>query len=329
MERKKIAVIGVGGRTGTMFATELSRVADILGVGKDIKEIREKKLLVHRGQKELEVFSEKVISPESWPPKDFLPKIIFLATKNPIRKIVKFYYQKLKEKSIPLPDLVLSQNGIDCLKEAEGVLKEILGPDFDKIRIIRISLFNPIDRKKENDKTFITYKLPIRLAFGKFSGKGTLRDISALFKEANIEAFEVFPKKLKEMELSKLFLNLIGMVSATKGLLIKEGFKNKEIFKEEILVLKEYIKVVRKGGYNFLNFPHYPIKTFTFLIELLPLPLLLPFRNYFAKIITRSRKGKRKDLSEIHYYNGAVVRLGAEIGIPCPLNQKVIERVLK
>jgi len=326
---RKIAVIGVGGRTATMFATELSKVANILGIGLDIKTVQEGKLLIDRGQKEMKVFQEKVISPNFWPREDFLPEIIFLAVRNPIGKILEFYYQKLKEKNLPLPDLVLSQNGIGCLEETERILKKVLGSDFLKIRVVRVSLFNPVDRKKENDKLFIAYSLPIRLAFSKFSGPGDLKDFSILFKDAGIEAVEILPEKVKEMEFSKLFLNLIGMVSATKGLSIKEGFQNKEIFKEEILALKEYIKVVRANGYNFLNFPHYPVSTFSNFINTLPLSLLLPFRNYFAKIITKGRKGKPKDLSEIKYYNGAVVTLGMKIGIRCPINQKVVERALE
>ena len=48
MKEKKIAVIGVGGRTGTMFAFELGRVAVVLGIGKEVVSIQKEQLFVKR-----------------------------------------------------------------------------------------------------------------------------------------------------------------------------------------------------------------------------------------------------------------------------------------
>jgi len=326
--KKKIAVIGVGGRTGTMFAFELGKVSNLLGIGKDIEKIKNKKLFVERKEESPKVFEERVISDSQWLLEDFLPEIVFLATKNPVASVVKFYYRKFKEKNLPPPTLVLSQNGIGCIEDALSSLKEVFSEDFSKIRVIRLSLFNPIDQKIENDKVYVNYSLPIRVSLAKASGPGDLKDLESLFKEARIEATFFPPPKVKDMEYSKLFFNLIGMASASHGFSIKEGFQNPGVFQEEIGALKEYIKVVLASGGEFLNIPHYPVKRLNFFIRIFPTKILLPFRNYFASLIAEGREGKPKQIDEIRYYNGTVVSLGKKVGIARPINQKIIKRVL-
>ncbi len=324
MQEKKIAVIGVGGRTGTMFCFELKEVANVLGVGQEI----EKQLLVERKKERVKNLDVRMVSGSQWSLNDFSPDIIFLAIKNPVDQAIKYYYQRMKEKGI-FPTLILSQNGVTAISDSISVLKEIFGSDYEKIRIVKLSLFNPIDRKQQKTEIIVNYSLPIRISFGKVSGPGNLKDIQLLFKNAGFETTEFSRDRIKNMEFSKLFFNLIGMASATKGLSIEQGFKDRESFKEEIEVLKEYIRVVKSSANSFVNFPHYPVKLFTLLIEILPTKLLLLFRKNIARIITKGREGKPKDLTEIKYYNGFVVDLGEKLGIPTPINQKVVNRVLK
>ena len=323
MNEKKIAVIGVGGRTGTMFAFELSRIADVLGVGREIN----KKILVSRGRNNSSPLNCRIIKDSQWLPEDFLPDMIFLATRNPVGPVLKYYYQKCKERNV-FPDLVLSQNGIQAGEEAINALKEILGSDFYKVRIVRISLFNPIDRQEKEQVVEVNYSLPIRLSFGIISGSQDSRDINSLFHQAGFQ-FKGFAKEgVKSMEASKLFFNLMGIASASRGLSVQKGFENKDSFREEVMVLKEYVRAIKAAGHSFINFPSYPVKTLSFLIEILPVKILLPFRKYFAKIIAKGREGKPKDLSEINYYNGVVVNLGEKTGISTSVNKKVVQRVL-
>ncbi len=324
MQEKKIAVIGVGGRTGTMFCFELKEVANVLGVGQEI----EKQLLVERKKEQTESFEGRRILDSQWSLNDFSPDIIFLAIKNPVGPAIKYYYQKMKEKSI-FPTLILSQNGAAVTEEALSALKEVLGSDYEKIKIVRLNLFNPIDRKQQKTKIIVNYSLPIRISFGKVSGPGDLKDIQSLFKKAGFETTEFSQNKIRDMELSKLFFNLIGIPSATRGLGIKQGFENSKAFTEEFKALKEYIKVIKKSGNSFVNFPKHYVKWLTLIIQVLPIKLLLLFRKNIAKIITKGREGKPKDLTEIKYYNGFVVDLGEKLGIPTPINQKVVNRVLR
>jgi 2-dehydropantoate 2-reductase len=324
MQEKKIAVIGVGGRTGTMFCFELKDVANVLGIGKEIK----KKLLIEKKKGQTQPFEGRIILDSQWSLNDFSPDIIFLAIKNPVGQAIKYYYQRMKEKGI-FPTLILSQNGVAAISDSISALKEIFGSDYEKIRIVRLNLFNPIDRKQQKTEIIVNYSLPIRISFGKVSGPGSLKDIQLLFKNAGFETTEFSQDKIRDMELSKLFFNLIGIPSATSGLGIKQGFENSETFTEEFKALKEYIRVIKKSGNSFINFPKYYVKWLTLMIHVLPIPLLLLFRKNIAKIITKGREGKPKDLTEIKYYNGFVVDLGERLGVPTPINQKIVNRVLK
>ena len=72
----------------------------------------------------------------------------------------------------------------------------------------------------------------------------------------------------------------------------------------------------------------YPVRLLTWLMIVLPFSTPLFIRKIFAKIISSGRERKPKDLSEINYYNGAVIDLGEKNGIPTPINKKVVQRIL-
>jgi 2-dehydropantoate 2-reductase len=318
-KKKKIAVIGVGGRTGTMFAHELSNIADVIGIVKETG----KKILIKRNGSTIPLNCQTV-SDVDWSPSDFPPDIVFLTTKNPVGPIIKYYYQKCKDSNV-FPDLVLSQNGIQAGQDAINVLNEVLGPDMTKIRIIRISLFNPIDRQEKEDSIEINYSSPIKTSFALIHGKGKFND---LFQEAGFRFVEFQHEDAKNMELSKLFFNLIGIPSASRGFSVEKGFEDKESFKEELGAMKEYVKSVKASGNNFVDILGYPVKLLTWLMIVLPFSTPLFIRKIFAKIISSGREKKPKDLSEINYYNGAVIDLGEKNGIPTPINKRVVERIL-
>jgi len=322
---KKIGIIGIGGRTGTMFYSELKKSSQVFGIGKekDVELIKNRKVFIKKGEKE-EIFKGDLIKSDEFP-KGIDFDFLFFAIKNPVGPAIKYYYQKMKELKMNPPSLLLSQNGIGAGEEALSVLKNIFGKEAERIQIIRISLFNPVDKKTLGDKIYITYSLPIKLAIAKFSGKGDLKEIFKILKGANFE-IELIPEKdVKNMEYSKLFLNLIGMASASRNLSLFEGFSKKEVFEEEILALKEYIKVIKKAKGKFLNFRGYPVKFFSLFFSL-PILFLLSFRKILGLKIEKGREGKPKDLTEIDYYNGAVVKLGRELKIETPTNKKILER---
>lgn len=320
---KKIGVIGIGGRTGTMFFEELRNYGTVFGIGQkeEVENLKKGKFFVRKESIVKKVEGDFIVN-EDFPANlnfDFL----FFTLKNPIEKDLEFYYQKIKEKNLKIPILFLSQNGIEAAEVALVVLKKIF--PMKNLPIFRISLFNPVEKTKEDNKILISYSLPIKFAIAKVSGEISEKEIFNFFKGKNFQITFISQKNFKNMEYSKLFLNLIGMASATRGFSIKEGFSKKEVFKEEIMAIKEYKKVIKKSGGKFLNFPGYPVKFLSFLFSF-PIFVLFPFRKIFAKLIEKERKGKPKDLDEIEYYNGAVVRLGEKFQIPTPVNKNILER---
>jgi 2-dehydropantoate 2-reductase len=247
--------------------------------------------------------------------------------KNPVRPAIEYYFQKMKNQK-EFPILVLSQNGISAKKEAIEGLKKVLKERAKKVQIVRMVIFNPIEKEEIEGKFFINYSLPLRVAFGIVSPKKELPEIKGIFEKAGIEAEKIPPEKIEEMEFSKLFLNLIGMASVANNLSISQGFEDKKIFREEILALKEYIKIARKKGIEFLNFRHYPVKLFAFLIHFLPVAILSLFRKKIGKLIEKGREGKLKgNLDEIDYYNGEVIKLGKKYGILTPINKKIYKKI--
>ena len=323
---KQIAIIGAGGRIGAMFAHEL-KGKPILGIGREQEALEiNKGNLFLKTNKGTEVLKIETIKDADFD-KSSVPEAIFLCTKNPITPVVKYYYQIMKDKGWEMPILFVPQNGFSASDEAREALKDIFGDDAEKIKVVRISLFNSVSREVIDNKVYLSYTLPIRLCFSIMSGSFKKGEIESIFNETGIEIEEASSEDARNMEFSKLFLNLIGMASASYNLTVEQGFEDKDVFKEEITMLKEYIRAVKADGSNFLNFNHYPVRLMACLFNNLPMWLLSSLRGVIGNLINKGRRGKKKDLDEIEYYNGAVISLCLKNNIDCSINKKLIERV--
>lgn len=326
---KKILIVGIGGRTGAMFAEELKGAGSIFGVGLDreIDLIERKKIAVAKNG---EVASYAVNAMRPWEfekiAADISPDFIVLATKNPVGEAVKFYYRNFKNND-KFPVLALSQNGLSAADDARQALEQVLGEDSKKVKIIRISLFNPITAVMSQDGTFsIGYTLPIRLAYGVHSGGEDAADLRELFLKTKIEAEEVAPSDTRNMEYTKLFMNLIGMASAVRGKSVKEGFADPVIFAQEIGALREFVDAVKRSGGKFLNFDNYPypIGMMAWAVLALPFPVWSIFRMKVAGMVGSKRNDKPKDIGEIDYYNGEVVKMAHALGRNALVNEKIL-----
>jgi len=334
---KIIYVIGAAGRTGALFCRELQGAAKIVGAAlpSEIEKIKSQKIKIARGKNPPEVFASETVSPDDFDlaietaPPDFL----WLATRNPVDKIVAFYYRYFAGQR-HFPALILPQNGRSVIADARKGLKEALGQESDKVEIIRVSLINGVDLSDSDGTSVISYKLPIKLGFGavdcarfhlaSLQGE-TLRRLKEVFQGAGVRAQEFRGKDVLAMENAKLFLNLIGMYSAVKGVPVGDGWQNKEIFKKEIAMLREFVLAVKISGGGFAaDLGGYPVKLLAEL-TLLPTWLLAPCRGLFARAIAKGRN-RPKDLSEIDYYNGEAVRLGKRVGVATPVNEEVIAK---
>jgi hypothetical protein len=325
---KRIAIIGIGGRTGSMFGEELKANNSVFGIGreKEIEDIRQGGLFLKKNGEKPVQFSAEMIKDtefESIP----APEAIFLCTRNPVAPVVKYYYEILKRRGGEMPALFICQNGIAAVDEALGVLQDIFGESTEDLKVARVSLFNSVEREEDSGRVYYSYGLPVRLAAGPVSGAFAPGELEEIFGKTNIEAAIMPASEVKNMERSKLLLNLVGMASASRGLSLEEGFRDKEVFKEEVEMVREYAAAVRADKGKFLDFPHYPAGLLAFAFSSLPLSMLLALRTWIAGKIERGRRGKKKDLGEIDYYNGGVVALARKNAVPAPVNEAIVRRV--
>ena len=317
--KKRVAIVGVGGRTGTMFSFEIRKSNDVLGIARKgtINFLKENEFYIDRGDGPV-LFNGRVIEDIDFSESDN-PDIIFLTNKNPISSTLKYYFQKCGTNK---PIFVLSQNGIDAISSVKKTLEEIAKPE--DIKVVRMVLSNAIDRQQNCFK----YSVPIKVALAQALGDTGIKEVSSLLKESGFHVSKFSKKNAQNLEFSKLFLNLIGMASASRGLTISEGFQNKEVFIEEIEALKEYVEIVRSAGGKLINFLGYPIYLFVLLLSL-PTSLLVPFRDKLSSVVNKRRGNKPKDLDEIDYYNGAVSSLAMKLSKKASINQKIYWRVLE
>ena len=65
---EKIAIVGIGGRTGTLFAEQFKRSAEVLGIGRlqEIELIKAEKLLVQNRGFEAQTFEGNVIEDKNF-----------------------------------------------------------------------------------------------------------------------------------------------------------------------------------------------------------------------------------------------------------------------
>ena len=326
-----ILIVGIGGRTGSMFAKELGSVSRITGAGLDreIDTIARGGIIVQAGDlpaRVLDVFAVRAAGYDQVA-LQLAPDYIFLTTRNPVGQIVKTYYKPFAGQD-KVPTLIISQNGLSAIGEAKAALSEIFGANADRVGIIRISLIDPVDAQTVDGKTQIIYRLPIRLGFGAIS-KADTGEIAEVFKKAGLKTEQFLGDKVLAMERSKLYMNLIGMAAAVAGMPVAQGLSDLQVFKQEVLMLREYARAIKKTNGSFVTLAGYPIGQIAFLLDNTPLSVLAMFRQQLVKIVAGHRNKKPKDTNEIDYYNGEVVRLGKAAGVPTPVNEGIVRRAKK
>lgn len=321
-----ILIIGIGGRTGSMFANELNNTCKITGVGldKEIDAIAAGNVIISAGNLPPKTLNIQTVRAEEYAhlAKNLVPDYIFAAVRNPVGEIIKNYYRPfLGQKKMPV--LILAQNGLSVINDARKALLELADQAADNIGIIRVSLLNPVDQTIENGKINISYSLPIRLGFGGV-GKTSADEIAQIFQQAGFKSRQFSAEKIAAMERSKLFLNLIGMAGAAAGLSVSDSFNNPKIFQREVLMLREYIAAVKKSKGSFTTLGGYPIGQLAVVLQNTPLSILTLLRGQFFKVYAKGHNNKPKDLGEIDYYNGEVVKLGHAVGVPTPINEEIV-----
>ncbi len=327
--KKTIYIIGIGGRTGAMFAREMQAGCDIVGVGRSDEAgmIARGGLKVKRGGNPSEDLKVAAVAEDGFAQAigNNYPDYVWLAVRNPVTEAVKAYYRNFSGKN-RFPVLVLSQNGLSAVEDAKAALREVLGQDAERVDIIRVSLINGIDAEFGGRIFKISYKLPIKMGFGLWGREkdtGATAPLAKIFAAAGIKAKEFYGKDVAKMENAKLFTNLIGVAAAVRGMSADQGLRDKKVFQQEVMALREYVMAVKASGGGFAaELCGYPIG-FLARVMLLPLWLIMPWRGIFADIVAKGRN-RPKDLAEIDYYNGEVARMGRSCNVETPVNDGLV-----
>jgi 2-dehydropantoate 2-reductase len=135
------------------------------------------------------------------------------------------------------------------------------------------------------------------------------------------------------MKWSKLLTNIVGnATSAILGWTVAEVFSHPDVARIEIEALREAVKVMRRLGLEPASLPGVPVRVLGWCLSL-PAEVLRPL---LQRIVVGGRGKKRPSFhydigrgrSEIPWLNGAIVEEGARLGVACPANSVLTDRML-
>ncbi len=140
----------------------------------------------------------------------------------------------------------------------------------------------------------------------------------------------------RSMKWTKLLMNQIGnATSAILGQPPGVTFANPAIADLEISALRETLAVMAAAGVRAVDMEKYPLGKLAPILRYAPRWLLRPV---LRQIVSGARGGKMPSLyldlakgraeNEVDWYNGAVARTGAQVGVATPVNRLLCETVL-
>ncbi len=138
-----------------------------------------------------------------------------------------------------------------------------------------------------------------------------------------------------DMKWSKMMINSFGSVSsAILDMTIAEVFSHPGLYAMERRSLNETLAVMQAQDIHVVDLPSTPARLLVSVVKLpafISAPLMARFvgggrgrKMPSFHIDLHSGRGK----SEVDYYNGAVVRAGARLGVPTPVNKALTETLL-
>jgi 2-dehydropantoate 2-reductase len=220
-----------------------------------------------------------------------------------------------------LPPVLCLQNGV----ENEDLLANALG----KERVISGTVTSAVGRL---DAGHIV--LERRRGIGVTRGHPLSERIYEEFIPADLNP-RLYARPL-DMKWSKMLTNLLANASsAILNLTPAQIFAHPGLFNLERQQLLETLKVMKKLGIRVVSLPGTPVRLLAFAVKALPAPLSRPL---LQRAVGKGRGEKMPSFhidlyagrkqSEVDYLNGAVVRFGARVGVPTPVNQLLNETLL-
>lgn len=219
------------------------------------------------------------------------------------------------------PIILSLQNGVRS--------EEQLGAAFGPRQVVAGTLLNPISMPQAGTLMLERWRGGIGLA--PVVRDGPVERWVRLFDDA------VLPTRAyadyEAMKWSKLLLNLIGNASAAiLDMHSGEVFADPRLFRLEVEMLREAVTVMRGLGLRPVGLPGYPVPLLAWGVRRVPLFVLRPI---LRKLVAGGRGEKSPSLllelqrgrqrSEVADLNGAVVRVGEQIGLPTPVNRTLTE----
>ena len=222
---------------------------------------------------------------------------------------------------IALPPLICFQNGV----ENEPLLVQALGED----KVIPATVTTAIGRGQAG--TIVVERLR---GIGLFADHMLSATLEGVMKTARLN-----PRLYNHapgMKWSKMLTNLLANASsAILDMTPAEIFANPALYRMEMEMLREAMRVMKAQSYPVIDLPGTPVRALTFAGGSLPAWLSQPL---LQPALGKGRGAKMPSFhidlhagrghSEVDYLNGAVVRAGVRLGIPTPVNRLLNETLL-
>lgn len=135
------------------------------------------------------------------------------------------------------------------------------------------------------------------------------------------------------MKYLKLFVNFNNCIPALVNKSMQETFRDLDLCRLSILLLKEGVDIVKKAGIEMVSLPHFPVDKIEGLINM-PTEQAAGIINQtltklsdeplYGSILQSIMRGKP---SEIDFINGEVVHLAHQMRMEAPLNAKIVDMV--
>lgn len=219
------------------------------------------------------------------------------------------------------PPLVTLQNGIGI----EAMLVEQFGAE----RVVAGSLTTPVSY--DNNLNLVEERGDRGLAFAPLAAGSPVKPLVDACRRAGITTELIADPA--QMKWSKLLVNIIG--NATAAILNRPPgvlYKNDQIYKLEIRMLKEAIEVIQGQNIDIIDLPGAPAKKLVQGLRWMPQGM---FKGLLTRQVSKGRGDKMpsfqidlssgKDQNEVEFHNGAVAKYGQQLGIATPINSILTE----
>ena len=233
----------------------------------------------------------------------------------------KAFLDGLGEQADLLPPILCLQNGV----ENEPLLAATLGEQ----RVIAGTVTSAVGRLGPGDII-----LERRRGIGIARGHPLSERIYAEFIPVGLNP-RLYDRAL-DMKWSKMLTNLLAnATSAILNLTPAQIFAHPGLYNLERQQLREALRVMKKLGIRVVSLPGTPVRLLAFAVKTLPAPVARPL---LQRAVGKGRGEKMPSFhidlyngrkqSEVDYLNGAVVRFGAQVGVPTPVNRLLNETLL-